>query len=305
MELRKVKVKDLVQIAGQVDHYEEILGDGYQREVNDLHKNKIVKVLKKKIKNNETLKMVPIYISERKDGSIYIIDGQHRIAALKDISENEKSFIEQYNSKENTPDFDDTEFNVIYIQNDEDSKDKEKEIFLELNYYGKNVNSSLATIIETKIGDLEEYEKKSVELIEKLHADDNPLKGKFDIGPSKRGKLSYRSLYTTLSNLFNKEFSNCDVDIIFNLYFDSYIEMEIKWNKNENLYKNVGWFTLYYLIKLIWDKNYPVDTNIKNVVNSIKNSNVDAKEWNRDGRMMIGSSMSYYNRNASRICSQD
>lgn len=301
MSFEQVKVRELLKL--EIDHYERIEGKkaGYQRQINDGHKNKISKILIDKILNKKTLEMVPLYISKRENNEEYIIDGQHRVSALKKIKEDLKNDNELSNDfKDKKITFEDVEFNVIYVAIENDNL--EKEIFLQLNYYGKNVNSSLATVIETEIGNLSSSQRKAVNLINMLDEKENLLKGKFNIGPSERGKLSYRSLYTTLSTLFNKEFEDLTEEQIFSFYCLTYEMMKQKWEEpTGNIYKNVGWFTLYYLIKLLWNNGKTYDDNKDYILKVIINNKITEKDWSPTGEILKGSSMSYFKSNAETI----
>ncbi len=295
MQFMQMKIKELLKYVDNNDHYKAIIGDGYQRDINDSHRNKVASVLKKKIQNNETLSMIPIYISVRTNGEEYVVDGQHRINALDRISK-------EISDEEEKSRFLETKFNVIIIPNS--SVNRERELFLELNYYGKNVNSSLATVIETTMGHLKDNEEKAKNLIELLYVKSNPLKGKFRIGASVRGELSYRTLYSTLSLLFKHELKNFTEEQAF-FMFDSLLQaMETKWNSTLNIYRNVGWFTLFFTIKEIWKDQLSEKENINNIIEKIENSVVTEENWERGGMLLRGSSMSIYRQNAKEIIKQ-
>ena len=120
--------------------------EGYQREINDDHVNKIIYYIKEKSKQNlfyfpsNIICSKPYYKNNLNDGDLYIVDGQHRIRAFELIRYQDRSLFEKIRS-----------FQLPVLILDGVDEDNEISTFITINKKNKKVDTSLALILQNKI----------------------------------------------------------------------------------------------------------------------------------------------------------
>ena len=131
-----------------VNVFDPLTFKGYQRSIDGKHCDKIVAYLKK----NFFLPTAVICASRVKfneDLDLYIVDGQHRVEALKRLKESD---LERYNKIK------DYELSVIVLE--EAGEEVEIDTFITINKTSKKVDTSLAYVLKNRIN----YNRASVDI---------------------------------------------------------------------------------------------------------------------------------------------
>lgn len=131
-----------------VNVFNPLTFEGYQRSIDDKHCNKIVAYLKKSF----FLPTAVICASREKFNEnldLYIVDGQHRIAALKWLKDNDPR---RYDEIKNY------ELSVIVLE--EAGEEVEIDTFITINKTSKKVDTSLAFVLKNRIN----YNRASVDI---------------------------------------------------------------------------------------------------------------------------------------------
>lgn len=112
---------------------------GYQREINTRHVSKIVKYITDEFTKHNFIFPSPIICSNRRDDDkLYIVDGQHRVNAFKQIRTDNPTLFNNIK---------DYEMNVITLINP--TMKLEVDTFITINKTSKKVDTSLALIAKT------------------------------------------------------------------------------------------------------------------------------------------------------------
>lgn len=148
IESKNMTIEDLIRVT-TVDVFDSRTFKGYQREINNKHVYKIEKYITDEFANRNFLFPSPIICSLREDetNTLYIVDGQHRVQAFKNIREKNR---ELYNEIK------DYELNIITLI--KPTIKLEVETFITINKTSKKVDTSLALIAKTLYSDFEERE---------------------------------------------------------------------------------------------------------------------------------------------------
>lgn len=148
IESKNITIDDLITVT-KVDVFNSSNFTGYQREINEKHVLKIENYITEEFAKGNFLFPSPIICSLRDEeiGTLYIVDGQHRVQAFKNIK-NKNS--ELYNKIK------DFELSIITLI--KPTLKLEVETFITINKTSKKVDTSLALIAKTLYSDFEERE---------------------------------------------------------------------------------------------------------------------------------------------------
>ena len=124
----------------EVRTFNKVTFEGYQREVNKNHVNAIVQYIKKNDFYLPTSIICATTDKFNEDLKLYIVDGQHRIEAFKQIKEQDRELFERIKEYE-------ISVNVL----EKPTKKLEIETFITINKTSKKVDTSLALILKNKI----------------------------------------------------------------------------------------------------------------------------------------------------------
>ena len=231
-----------------VDVFDPQTFKGYQREINEKHVSKIEKYITEEFKKGNFLFPSPIICSLREDETLYIVDGQHRVQAFKNIKDRDNALYERIK---------DYEVNIITLI--KPSINLEVETFITINKTSKKVDTSLALIAKTLYSNFEEKEisaKKQYILVEIARKLDGSKDSHFynniawEGTPRATGKIislnSFVRAYMPIVNYLNNknlisldgfsELTEC-IDFCLEVINTIWNSIENKWPQ---LYKNKG-----------------------------------------------------------------
>ena len=138
IESQNITLEKLIR-STKVDVFDSINFTGYQREINEKHVLKIVKYITDEFRQGNFLFPSPIICSRRDgDSNLFIVDGQHRVSAFKNIQDNKPELFEMIK---------DFELNIIVLENP--TIKLEVDTFITINKTSKKVDTSLALIAKT------------------------------------------------------------------------------------------------------------------------------------------------------------
>lgn len=126
---------------------------GYQRELEDKHWKKIVKYIEDDSFFFPTAIICACDIDYDENIRLRIVDGQHRIKALREIKETNSEKYEKIKNKE---------LPIIVLE--KISHVKEIETFININKKGKKVDTSLATVLNHFISDKDDLKRKKAKI---------------------------------------------------------------------------------------------------------------------------------------------
>jgi DGQHR domain-containing protein len=283
--------------------------EGYQRKIDPNHVKKIVDFIVKGISSENFFMPTSItcarYNDDSKDTQLRVVDGQHRIFAFKEISQ---QFPHKYDKLK------EIEIPVTIMSIDKSDQDIEIDTFITINKTSKRVDTSLALILKNKINALKtnnldinslKSEYFAVEVAKSLNDDFNSLwfeKISYEGLPKDDGKLislngfvsSLRLLISALnrkriinlnwsetglnSEEIAEQLSNFMNRIWFDIY-DVYSELLIK-NERSIIQGTIGFSAFNHFIKdnLLDGKHTlsEVELEFKNRVSRIRNH---THEW--------------------------
>lgn len=241
IEAKNITIDDLITVT-KVDVFNSSNFTGYQREINEKHVLKIENYITEEFAKGNFLFPSPIICSLRAEETrtLYIVDGQHRVQAFKNIK-NKNSEI--YNKIK------DFELNIITLI--KPTLKLEVETFITINKTSKKVDTSLALIAKTLYSDFEEREisaRKQYILVESARKLDSSKDSYFynniawEGTPRATGKLislnSFVRAYMPIVNyLKNKnlidlsnlsELDGC-IDFCFEIINTIWLSFENKW----------------------------------------------------------------------------
>lgn len=276
----------------KVDVFDPETFTGYQREINKNHYKKIVKFIKEENDKDNFLFPTPIICSKRdNEDRLFIVDGQHRIKAFKDIKENNPELFEAIKNYE-----------ILTVLLDKPSIKLEVETFITINKTSKKVDTSLALIAKTLHSEYDEANlsaRKQYILVEVAKMMNQKKTSSFfkeiawEGTPRSTGKLiSLNTFVVAYMPLINYLVSNNLLDIsdltnlnkyvnnVFEIIENIWNELSLKWpnlfyeNKNTIIQGTIGSnaivkFINLYLKSLNPDKQ---PSNIKNLNNIISNA---------------------------------
>ena len=152
IESKNITIDDLITVT-KVDVFNSSNFTGYQREINEKHVLKIENYITEEFAKGNFLFPSPIICSLRDEeiGTLYIVDGQHRVQAFKNIK-NKNS--ELYNKIK------DFELNIITLI--KPTLKLEVETFITINKTSKKVDTSLALIAKTLHSELKESQVSAI-----------------------------------------------------------------------------------------------------------------------------------------------
>ena len=231
----------------QVDEFNPNSFQGYQRKINSNHCRKIMKYIKESLESNSFYFPTPIICSKRDEKSpLYIVDGQHRIEAMKLLYKEEPNVFEKIKQYE---------LGVIVLENP--SIAQEIETFITINKTSRKVDTSLALVLKTSIsgGDEATILSKKQYVLVQLATILNSTKESsfynqisFEGTPQSTGKLISLSTFVRAvlpllniviyKQLITLEKLDNDVKIlkeIFDVYWNSLEELWPKILKSENI----------------------------------------------------------------------
>jgi len=150
IESTNMTIDELIKVT-KVDVFDPKKFEGYQREINEKHVSKIEKFITEEFEKGNFLFPSPIICSlrekETEKETLYIVDGQHRVQAFKNIKNKNKNLYDSIK---------DFEVNIITLI--KPTIELEVETFITINKTSKKVDTSLALIAKTLHSNFEEKE---------------------------------------------------------------------------------------------------------------------------------------------------
>ena len=303
--------------------FDKINFTGYQRKVNINHVNKIVEY----IKNNAFFLPTAILCAADEEyqekTKLYIVDGQHRVEAFKQIKERYPDKFEEIKK---------LEVGVIVLDRPEESD--EVNTFITINKTSKKVDTSLAYILKNKISrknensdsiELSKREFLSVELAILLNKSEdsiwhnriilegNPTNNSFETISLNSFVNSMKSLINHLNknNLININWNdeqqlNNIIESISDIYMYLWNQIKIKWPNqlesdkinNSVLLGTIGVSSInkYIIMQLKTNSDFGSVENLKIEMKKwIQNLNISSDEWSKGNRFSQFSSASGFN----------
>lgn len=307
----------------EVRTFDKISFTGYQRKVNINHVNKIVEY----IKNNDFFLPTAIICSTDEEYQenirLFIVDGQHRIEAFKQIRD---KYPDKFEDLRNL------EVGIIVLNKPTESE--EVNTFITINKTSKKVDTSLAYVLKNKItrqnegdGSIEFSKREflSVELAillneteggiwhNRILLEGNPTNKSFETVSLNSFVNSMKSLINHLNNgniiktdWKNEEELKSILALINDIYVNLWNQIQYKWPKQlETDYINksvllgtigVSSINKYIIMQLRANSNINDLKELKNRIKKwIQNLNIDSDDWSKGNKFSRFSSASGFN----------
>lgn len=303
--------------------FDKINFTGYQRKVNIKHVNKIVEYI-----NNNTFFLPTAIVCAadekyQEKTKLYIVDGQHRVEAFKQIKDRYPDKFEEIK-----------ELEVGVIVLDRPKESDEVNTFITINKTSKKVDTSLAYILKNKISrkngnsdsiELSKREFLSVELAILLNESEdsiwhnriilegNPTNKSFETISLNSFVNSMKVLISHLNknniikiNWNDEQELNSIITTINDIYMYLWTQIKVKWPKqldsnninNSVLLGTIGVSSInkYIIMQLNTKSDFGSVKNLKSEMKKwIQNLNISSDEWIKGNRFSQFSSSSGFN----------